>query len=123
MRQLFHFDVVDVLVGVETVGNDVEPFAGHVERHAVRQVAAGGEIHSQHGVAGLEEGQEHRLVGLGTGVRLHVGTIGAEQFLGAIDGKLLDHVDVLAAAVVALARIALGILVGELRTLSFHYRP
>ena len=35
------------------------------------------------------------------GVRLDVGVIGAEQLLGAVDRQLLDHVDLLAAAVVA----------------------
>ena len=36
-----------------------------------------------------------------------------EQLLGALDGQRLGLVDVLAAAVVAVARIALGVLVGE----------
>jgi hypothetical protein len=53
-------------------------------------------------------------------VRLHVGGLGAEQLLDAVDGQLLDHVDVLAAAVVALAGVALGVLVGQLRALCRH---
>ena len=52
-------------------------------------------------------------VGLRARVRLHVGVVGAEQFLGTLDGQRLDVVDVLAAAVVALARIALGVLVRQ----------
>ena len=36
-----------------------------------------------------------------------------EQLLGALDGQLLGLVDVLAAAVVAVAGIAFGVLVGE----------
>ena len=67
-------------------------------------------------VAGLQRGEEHGLVGLRAGVRLHVGGLGVEQLLGALDRDLLDDVDELAAAVVALARIALGVLVGELRS-------
>jgi hypothetical protein len=39
----------------------------------------------------------------------------------AVDGQLLDHVDVLAAAVVALAGVALGVLVGQLRALRGHH--
>ena len=54
-----------------------------------------------------------RLVGLAARVRLHVGEAAVEQLLGAVDGELLGHVDVLAAAVVALAGIAFRILVGE----------
>ena len=86
------------------------------------EVAAFGEAHAHDGVAGLQEGHEHRLVGLRAGVGLHVGGLGAEQRLDAVDRQLLDDVDVFAAAVVALAGIALGVLVGELRALRLHHR-
>ena len=62
---------------------------------------------------GCGESVEHALVGLRAGVGLHVGEAAAEQLLGALDGQLLDDVDVLAAAVVAPAGIAFGVLVGE----------
>ncbi len=41
--------------------------------------------------------------------------------LHAVNGQLLDHVHVLAATVVALAGIAFGVLVGQLRALGFHH--
>ncbi|MNK72663.1 hypothetical protein D3C87_921460 [compost metagenome] len=53
-------------------------------------------------------------------MRLHVGGVGAEDLLDAIDGQLLGHVDVLAAAVVALARVAFGVFISELRALGGH---
>jgi hypothetical protein len=53
-------------------------------------------------------------------MRLHVRGLGAEQRLDAVDSELLDDVDVLAAAVVAAARIALGVLVGEDRALRLE---
>ena len=62
---------------------------------------------------GLSARQEHRHVRLGARVRLHVRVLGAEQRLRARDGERFDDVDVLAAAVVAPARIALGVLVRE----------
>ncbi len=71
---------------------------------------------------GLEQREHRRGVGLGAGVRLHVGELGAEQGLDPVDGQLLDHVDVLAAAVIALARVALGVLVGQHRALRLHDR-
>ena len=46
---------------------------------------------------------------------LHIGEGAIEQALGPVDGELLDHVDVLAAAVIALAGIAFGVFVGEQR--------
>ncbi|MCY1458409.1 hypothetical protein D9M71_757900 [compost metagenome] len=54
-------------------------------------------------------------------MRLDVGVIGAEQLLGAVDGQLLDLVDELATTVVALARIAFGVLVGQAAALGFHH--
>ena len=54
-------------------------------------------------------------------MRLHVGVIGAEQLLGAVDGQLLDLVDVFAATVVTLARITFGIFVGQAAALSLHH--
>ena len=51
---------------------------------------------------------------------LHVGPVGAEQLAGAVDGHLLDDVHVLAAAVVTLAGIALGVFVGQLGALGLH---
>ena len=72
---------------------------------------------------GLDQGVHHRGVGLRAGVRLDVGELGAEQGLDPVDRELLDHVNVLAAAVVALARVALGVLVGQHRTLRLHHSP
>ena len=72
-----------------------------------------GELHGQHRVAGLEQREEHREVGRRAGVRLHVGVLGAEDLLAAVDGELLDLVDHVAAAVVARARQPLRVLVGE----------
>jgi hypothetical protein len=122
VRQALHRVVVDLFHGVQPVGDHLEPLAAHVQRHAVRQVTAFGQAHAHDGVAGLQQAEEHALVGLRAGVGLHVGEFGAEQLLGAVDRQLLDHVDVLAAAVVALARVALGVLVGELRALRGHHR-
>ncbi len=55
-------------------------------------------------------------------MRLDVGVLGAEEFLGAIDRDLLGLIDELATAVVALAGVPLGILVGQNRTLSLEHR-
>jgi hypothetical protein len=46
-------------------------------------------------------------------VRLDVGVLGAEQLAGATAGEVLRPVDDRVAAVVALARVALGVLVGK----------
>ena len=53
-------------------------------------------------------------------MRLHVGPVGAEELLRALDGDGLGDVHKLAAAVVALARVALGVLVGQLAALRDH---
>jgi hypothetical protein len=54
-------------------------------------------------------------------VRLDVGVLRAEEGLDPVNGQLLGDVNVLAAAVVAAARVALCILVGEDGALGFHH--
>ena len=51
---------------------------------------------------------------------LHVGVLDTENLLGAVDGQLLGDIHVLAAAVPALGRVALGVFVGEHRALCLH---
>ena len=116
---LLHVDAL--VVAAHRVGDRLEPLARDVRRGAVGEVAAGGEVEAQEGVAGLHQGQEHALVGLRAGVRLHVGEAAAEQALGALDGEVLGDVHELAAAVVAPARIALGVLVGQHRALRLQH--
>ena len=55
-------------------------------------------------------------------VRLHVRVLGAEQALRALDRERLGDVDVLAAAVVAAAGVALGVLVREHGALGLQHR-
>ncbi len=72
---------------------------------------------------GCKQGVVDGRVGLRAGVGLHVGVLGPEQRLGAVDRQLLGDVDPLAAAVVAPPRIALGVLVRQHRALAFEHRP
>ena len=62
------------------------------------------------------------MVRVGAGVRLHVGVLGAEELLAPVAGEVLGVVDHVVAAVVALGRIALGVLVGEHRALRLEHR-
>ena len=82
------------------------------------------ELEREDRVAGLEHGQVHGHVRLGAGVRLDVRVLGAEQLLRPIDRSLLDLVHDLAAAVVAAARVPLGVLVRRNRPDRLeHGRP
>ena len=103
---------------VEPVLDGVEELAGEVHLGAVRQVAAVVEAHAEQRVARREQREIDRRVRLRAGVRLHVRVRRAEQFLRALDRERLGDVHVLAAAVIALARIALGVLVGQHRALG-----
>jgi hypothetical protein len=123
LRHLGHVVVVDQAVGLaHLVGHGPEPLAGLVGGRAVGQVAAGRQIHAQEGVARRQQGLEDRLVGLGPRVRLDVGEGAAEQLFGAVAGQILGHVDIFAAAIVAAARIALGVFVGQDRALRLKHR-
>ncbi len=105
--------VEELVLAPHAIRHDLEPLARNVDRRSVRQVAAGGEVEAHEGVAWLEQRQKHRLVHLAAGIGLHVGERRTEQPLGALDGQRLGNIDELAATVVPLARIPLGILVRE----------
>ena len=88
-RQAFQFLVVQQpVVAPHAVLDGAEPLAGQVGRRAVGQVAAGGQAHAQDRVARLQQGQEHRLVRLRAGMRLHVGERAGEQPLRPVDRQL-----------------------------------
>ena len=70
---LVHVD--ELVLAAHGVVRDLEPLAGHVDGRAVGEMAAGREVEAHEGVAGLQQRQEHRLVHLAAGVRLHVGEV------------------------------------------------
>ena len=114
--------VVDALILLaHAVGNDVEILAAHVDGRAVREMAAVREVHAHDGIAGLEQREKDRHVRLRAGVRLDVRVGRAEELLRAVDSELLDDVDELAAAVITLAGIALGVLVREHAALRLEH--
>jgi hypothetical protein len=116
LRQVADLVVVDALVVLaHAVGDHVVEHTAEVDRRAVRQMAAVREVHAEDRVTRLEQGEVDAHVRLGAGVRLHVGVVGAEQLAGAGPGRLLHDIGELATAVVALAGVALGVLVGEHR--------
>ena len=117
-RDLIHID--DLVLAAHGVVLRLEPFAGEVDRRAVGEMSAGGEVEAHKGVAGLQQRQEHRLVHLAAGIGLDVGKASAEQLLGALDRKRFRDVDPFAAAVVTRARIAFRVFVGHHRALRFQ---
>ena len=110
---LFHLVVVDAAVLAHAIGDEVVVLARHIHRRAVGQVAALGQVHPHDGVAQVQQGEVDRQVGLRARVGLHVGVLCAEQLAGPADGDVLHLVHIGAAAVIALARQALGVLVGQ----------
>ncbi|ENN85865.1 hypothetical protein RHSP_17832 [Rhizobium freirei PRF 81] len=113
--------VEQVVAFAHAVGHDVEPLAGHVDRRTMRQVTARIQVETHESIARLQEREEDGLVHLRTGVRLNVGEVDAEQLLGALDGELFRDIDELAAAVIALARIAFSIFIRHDRALCFQH--
>ena len=121
-RGFFELVVVDALVfWRDAVVGDLVEAAGEIRLVAVGEVAAVGEVHGEDLVAGLEHGEVDGGVRLRAGVRLDVGVLRAEELLGAVDGELLDDVDVFAAAIPAAAGVALGVFVGEHGALRLHH--
>ncbi len=115
--------VVDLLVRLpDAVRNDRVQLPREIERMAVRQMAAVRQVHPEHRVARFQQRQVDRHVGLRAGVRLDVGVIGAKQCRRARNRRPFDDVDELAASVVALAGVALGVLVRQHRSGGFENR-
>src|SRR5450756_1505426 len=88
----------------------------------MREVTAVRQREAEDLVARVDEGVQDGGVGGRARVRLDVRVVGAEEALGAGDRKRLGDVHLLAAAVVTLARVALGVLVGEHGTLGLQDR-
>ena len=123
VRKRAHFVHIDAhVVLAHAVRHRLEPLAGHIELHAVAQMAAGCEIEAQKRVAGLHQRHEHGRIGRSAGVWLHVCELTSEKPRNPFNRKAFDNIDVLATAVIAPARIAFRILVGQDRTLRFQHR-
>ena len=54
-------------------------------------------------------------------MRLNVGMLGTEEFFGTVDSELLDDIDVFTSTIPTAAGVALGVFVGEERSLGFHH--
>ncbi len=86
------------------------------------QVAAFCKVHAHNGIAGLKQGKIDRHVCLCTGMRLNIGMFRTKQFTGTGAGNFFHYIDILAAAVIAFARISFGIFVGQHAAHSSHDR-
>src|SRR5580693_4212077 len=106
--------VIDpLIVAAHAVGHNLIRLAGKVERMAVRQMAAMRQIHAEDRVAWLEHGRIGGLIGLRSGVWLHINIFGAEELESALAGQILHYIRKFAAGVIALAGITFGVLVSE----------
>ena len=111
-----------LVVPAHAVVDDLEKFAGEIRLVAMRQMSAVAQIHRQHFVTRLQDGEINGHVRLAAGVRLDVGVFRAEKFFRAVNRQLLDGVHVFAAAIPAFLRIALGVFVREHGALRLQHR-
>ena len=118
---LRHVFVVNFTGLINTVRDDVVQFAREVNRRAVSQVAALRQVHTQNGIARLQQRGVNSEVSLRARVRLDVRVVSAKEFFRTVNRQLLNDINVFATAVVALARITFSIFVGQLRTLRLHH--
>ena len=78
------------------------------------------EVKSHEDIAWLQYSEQHGSVGLCSRVRLYVGIFSSEKLLDTFNGEILHFVDNLASAIVAFARIAFGIFIGQARPHGLH---
>ena len=98
---------------IEPVLGDLVEGAAEVWLEAVAQVTTALDWQAEDQITWIKECHERRDVGVGAAVRLHVGEPTLEELLGALAGDVFDLVVKLTAAVIALAGVALGVLVGQ----------
>ena len=79
------------------------------------------EVQAHKGIAGFKHGEEHGGIGLRTAMRLHVGVFCTKELLDALDGNGFRLVHHAATAVIAFARVALSVFIGEARAHSLHH--
>ena len=82
---------------------------------------ARGQIKPHEAITRLQQCQEHRLIGLRAGMRLHIGKSAIKQLAGAFNGEPFGNIHRLAAAIIAPARITLGVFIRHHRPLRFHH--
>ena len=92
-----------------------------IDGAAVGQMSAMGQVHAQHGIAGVEHGKIDGGVCLRAAMGLHVGMLGPKKQLGAVACQVFCHVHVLAAAIIPLGRIPLRVFVGQGRSHGLHH--
>ena len=110
----FKLVVIDSLgIAPHLIADHAIEFAGEVELMAVGKMAAVREIKTEDCIAGGEQRHVCRCVGLGAGVGLYVDVFRGEELFRTVAGEVFDDVGELASAVVAFARVALGVLIGE----------
>jgi len=118
-----HLVIVDAFgLGTYAVGLHVEHLPGEIQRVPVRQVPSVGQAHAEDGVSWFADSHVDGDIRLGAGVRLRVDMFRAEQFLCPLLRERLHPVHEFASTVVAPARIAFGILVGQDRACSLQHR-
>ena len=77
------------------------------------QVSPLGKVQSHKGIARLQAGHDDGHVRLGARMRLHVGIFRVIQLAEPVDGQLLNLVHHLTPTIVAFARIAFRIFIGD----------
>src|SRR6185437_6796950 len=108
-------------IGTNAVLRGAEELSREIDARAVGEMPAMVEAHPQDGIARLHQREIGASIGLRARVRLQVGVSCSEELLRPVDGELLGDVDVFAAAVVPLARIAFRVFVREHRTLRLEH--
>ena len=122
LLRLFEKRVVvdDLGLRIDAVGFRMVKLARKVRRAAVGKMAAVVEAHTQNGVTGLDQREVRRQVRVRAGMGLNVRELRAVELAGAIAREILHDVDLLTAAVVALAGITFRVLVGEHAAHGLH---
>ncbi|CRF29054.1 Uncharacterised protein [Mycobacterium tuberculosis] len=118
-------DIVIIDTGIflaYAISCEVIQNTGCIDRAAVSQVAAVCQVHAQDRLPWLYRSKVYGHVRLCAGVRLNVRMLCTEQFFRAVACDVLNDVNVFAAAIVTLIRVAFCIFVGQYGTHGLKHR-
>ena len=87
----------------------------------MREVATVVKVQAHEGVAWLQHCQQNCSISLCTRVGLYVGILSTKELAYAVDSQLFNFVDNLTTTIVTVARLTLGILVGQVAAHGFHH--
>lgn len=112
MSELSELVVIYATVSLRLVSDEIQYLGKERDWCTMGQMSSVTQVHTEYGISWLTSSCVDAEIGCGTGERLDIGMVCMKEFLGSVDGELLDDVGVLLTSVVSATRVSFGVFVG-----------